>query len=75
MKQLQEVPVLYTQKEECCGCSACFAICPVGAIAMQADEEGFLYPRIDPDRCVRCRQCMKVCPLKMVGDTVSGVTA
>lgn len=64
MKQLQEVPVLYTRKEECCGCSACYAVCPVGAIEMQADEEGFLYPHIDLQKCLKCRSCMKVCPLK-----------
>ena len=26
------LPELYEKKENCCGCSACFASCPVGAI-------------------------------------------
>ena len=34
-------------KSECCGCSACEQICPVGCIKMKEDEEGFLYPKID----------------------------
>ena len=28
-------------KAECCGCTACFNICPKNAISMQPDEEGF----------------------------------
>lgn len=40
-------PVLYKRKEECCGCTACYAICSRGAIAMVEDEEGFEYPQVD----------------------------
>ena len=60
----KDTPVLFERKEECCGCTACYSICPVGAISMSADEEGFLYPGIDPDTCIGCRQCIRVCPLK-----------
>ena len=59
------VPVLYEQKVDCCGCNACYAICPKQAIAMIEDEEGFLYPSIDAKACIRCKQCMKVCPIKV----------
>lgn len=41
------IPVLYKRKEECCGCTACYAICPKKAIFMVEDEEGFEYPQID----------------------------
>ena len=58
----REVPILYKVKEECCGCSACFAICPVQAIRMEADEEGFLYPLVDGEQCIQCYQCLTVCP-------------
>lgn len=58
------IPVLFHRKEECCGCSACYAICPVQAIAMQEDEEGFLYPVVDEKKCVRCYQCSHICIFK-----------
>jgi len=51
-------------KNDCCGCSACFAICPVSAIRMSEDEEGFLYPEIDQSKCIGCRQCQRTCPVK-----------
>lgn len=62
--QERELPVLFSRKEECCGCTACYCVCPKDAIKMVEDEEGFLYPEIYEDKCVRCYMCMKVCPLK-----------
>lgn len=48
--------------EECCGCTACYASCPTKAITMQPDEvEGFLYPRVDEEKCIDCGKCLKVC--------------
>lgn len=47
-------PVLYEKKEECCGCTACLALCPQDAIHMAENEEGFLYPLLDKDRCTGC---------------------
>ena len=58
------LPVLYEKKEDCCGCTACYAICPQMAIQMIEDEEGFLYPQINEALCVTCKQCIKVCPIK-----------
>ena len=55
---------LYTNKADCCGCGACYSVCPNGAIAMVADDEGFVYPSIDTDKCVKCRLCLRACPLK-----------
>ena len=60
-----EIPILYKSKEECCGCTACYAICPKSAIHMEEVEEGFEYPRINEDQCVRCHMCLKVCPIKL----------
>lgn len=62
----RQIPILYTQKEECFGCTACYAICSKNAITMEPDEEGFLYPVIATDKCIRCYQCMKVCPVKAI---------
>lgn len=52
------------RKEDCCGCSACMAACPVDAIQMVADEEGFQYPQIDKDKCIDCGKCDRTCPIK-----------
>lgn len=64
MADLKEIPVLFSDKSECCGCSACMAVCPKEAISMIEDEEGFLYPVIDEDKCIGCRQCINVCAFK-----------
>lgn len=64
MNNNKPIPILYENKVDCCGCSACYAICPKSAIEMKEDEEGFEYPRIDEEKCVRCGMCMKVCPIK-----------
>ncbi|MFI3227800.1 MAG: 4Fe-4S dicluster domain-containing protein [Clostridia bacterium] len=56
--------ILYNKKENCCGCTACFAICPANAITMTEDEEGFLYPIINENKCVACKKCLTVCVFK-----------
>lgn len=58
-------PVHYRRLEDCCGCYGCFAICPTGAIEMQADSEGFDYPLLEISRCIKCYQCLKACPIKV----------
>jgi len=55
---------LYTRKEQCCGCAACYSICKMSAISMVEDEEGFEYPRIEESKCIQCGQCILVCPIK-----------
>lgn len=61
---MKKIPVLFTDKALCCGCSACRAVCPVQAILMAEDEEGFDYPEIDEKKCIGCYQCVTVCPMK-----------
>lgn len=53
--------LMYLKKEKCCGCSACYSICPTKAISMRKDVEGFFYPIIDKNKCVGCRMCEEVC--------------
>jgi len=57
-------PVLFDRKEDCCGCYACFSICPKEAISMMEDDEGFVYPEIDSSKCIKCLACERVCPIK-----------
>ena len=48
--------------DQCSGCQACGNVCPQNAIAFLPNEEGFLYPQINLERCVECGLCVKVCP-------------
>ena len=56
--------ILFDEKEDCCGCTACKSICPTKAIEMKADEEGFLYPKINQKLCTNCQVCKRVCPFQ-----------
>lgn len=47
--------------ETCCGCGACANVCPVNAISMVQNSEGFLYPVIDENLCTNCGLCKKTC--------------
>lgn len=50
-----------TNKVNCCGCTACASICPHQAISMKPDTLGFLYPKVDLQKCIDCGLCDKVC--------------
>lgn len=47
----------------CSGCEACLNRCPVGAISMIPNDEGFRFPSVDADRCIGCRLCVQICPV------------
>ena len=49
------------RKEKCTGCELCVNICPVDAISMKQDEEGFLQPYVDVDKCIDCGMCANNC--------------
>lgn len=51
-------------EENCCGCGACYQICPKHSIQMTENNRGFLVPTIDERTCVNCGTCIKVCPEK-----------
>lgn len=50
-------------KSDCCGCGACFQICPEKCIEMKNDSELFLYPFINTNSCTQCGLCISVCPV------------
>lgn len=49
--------------DQCCGCFACCNICPVDAIHMKVDREGFWYPAVDESECIHCGRCVQVCQI------------
>lgn len=46
----------------CCGCGACVAMCPKGALSLIESEEGFLQATVNRDQCIDCGICTKACP-------------
>lgn len=58
-------------KKECCGCTACYTICPKKCIQMLEDNEGFKYPHVNKEKCINCRLCDKVCPILNKTETCS----
>lgn len=50
------------EKRNCCGCNACYDVCPKDAITLSTDIEGFWYPRVDIDKCINCGLCERTCP-------------
>ena len=50
-------------EKDCCGCHACYNICPKNAITMMKDKNGFKYPKTDNDKCINCGLCEKTCPM------------
>lgn len=50
----------------CTGCAACMNCCPVDAIEMRSDSEGFLCPIIDEKKCIDCGKCANICPVLKV---------
>lgn len=56
------MPILAHPKD-CTGCAACMNSCSHSAIQMNADEEGFLMPTVDMNKCVECKLCEKSCPV------------
>ena len=53
----------FAEKQNCCGCTACAAVCPKNCIEMQEDAEGFLYPFINKKSCIDCHACERICPV------------
>lgn len=50
------------QSKKCTGCYVCSDSCPIGAISMMKNAEGFFMPVVDEVKCVDCHFCESRCP-------------
>lgn len=48
---------------KCIGCNNCANICTKGAIILEENQDGFIYPKIDLNKCTNCGMCIKKCPI------------
>ena len=55
--------ICITDKKNCCGCTACVQRCPKQCIRLEEDTDGFLYPKVDEETCIKCGLCEKVFPI------------
>ncbi len=62
------------EKKDCNGCGTCSLRCPVDAIEMIEDQEGFLYPIIDKNKCISCKICENICSNKKNGNSFKSMT-
>lgn len=52
----------FSNKNPCSACGACYSICPVSAIKIELNQNGFYEAFIDEDKCISCGKCISVCP-------------
>lgn len=59
---MKETAIKIIKSNNCTGCFACYNVCPVNAIEMKYDDEGFYKPLISSN-CIECGRCIKICPV------------
>ncbi len=47
--------------DKCTACTVCKSVCNFGAITLKYDNEGFIYPEVDTEKCTNCGLCLKKC--------------
>lgn len=60
------------KSSHCTACGACVQKCPQQCITLCKDENGFLYPKIQLEKCVNCGLCEKICP---IGDCPQSISS
>lgn len=58
-----EKSIIKVGKDICTGCGACYNTCKFCAIKITPDENGFLFPNVDSEKCIDCGKCLSVCPV------------
>lgn len=69
-----ERPEIFYEDARCSGCGQCIAVCPEGAISIQARPDGFPRAVIDRAACTGCGLCVPVCgpkALSLIGYWIS----
>lgn len=54
--------ILQFNSKLCSGCGYCAMACPMNAIVMEQDTNGFMRPVVKPMKCVNCGKCASQCP-------------
>jgi coenzyme F420-reducing hydrogenase beta subunit len=60
---MSSIDIKLCESTLCTGCGACVGVCPPNAISYHEDIEGFFYPIINDDICIKCHRCEKTCPV------------
>lgn len=50
------------QRNLCCGCGVCSAVCPTEAIKIIFNKNKEYVPKINSEKCIECGKCLHVCP-------------
>lgn len=60
MEKNQHSSIKIVPHNRCTGCGACYNKCPINAITMEYDTEGFIFPQVS-DGCINCGACVNAC--------------
>lgn len=68
MMNMNTINPVNKYEKDCCGCGLCLNICPVSAISIDVDKDGYTYPSIDESKCIKCNKCRSLCVMNTTHD-------